>query len=511
MRLLLFLKPQSFQHVTALAQPAGSSLNVGRCVLGRLPCPHPSPYLPRIFLRHSSSFTHTMDDILSKSVPPLPPYETKEKCPSPSELQSLNFMQYYLELDKGGRAAFLGKLASEFGVDHSQVAELSGKVVLAQQKRDMGTVLQVEDRLRYYLTPQYKVLFCHISKLEGGMKFLVDLRADIVESVASKLADGPHIREMNGVLRSMLSEWFSVGFLNLERITWQSPCEVLQKISEYEAVHPVRNWTDMKRRVGPYRRCYMFAHSAMPGEPLIVLHVALMQHISGNIQAIVKEIPSSEVEDGNKIKSAIFYSISLTQQGLQGVELGTYLIKRVVKELQVEFPQIQEFSSLSPIPGFTKWLLGTLGSQTKETGGTDLFMESECKEIADITGGPPSESLKRLLSSNEWMRSTSLVKALEAPLMRLCAWYLYGEKHRGFALNPVANFHLQNGAVMWRLNWMADTSPRGATSSCGMMVNYRYFLENTSANSARYMRMKHIEASEQVLNLVSQFKKNSKL
>ncbi|XP_053305305.1 malonyl-CoA decarboxylase, mitochondrial [Spea bombifrons] len=507
MRLLHFLKPQLIQHVAAL----GNCVSSGRCRLNRASC-HlltAEPLKPAV--RQGCSISPTMDDMLSRSVPPLPPYETKEKSPPPSDVQSLQFMCYYKALDRGDRATFLGKLATEFGVDHAQVTELSGKVVQAQQKRDTGTVLQVEDRLRYYLTPQYKVLFSHISKLEGGMKFLVDLRADIVESLASKLADGPHIREMSGVLKSMLSEWFSVGFLNLERITWQSPCELLQKISEYEAVHPVRNWTDMKRRVGPYRRCYAFAHSSMPGEPLIMLHVALMQQISGSIQAIVKEIPASEVEDGNKIKSAIFYSISLTQQGLQGVELGTYLIKRVVKELQAEFPQIEEFSSLSPIPGFTKWLVGVLNSQTKDGGKTELFLESECKEISDIAGGPASESLKRLFNSNEWMRSERLVKALEAPLMRLCSWYLYGEKHRGFALNPVANFHLQNGAIMWRLNWMADTSPRGATASCGMMVNYRYFLENTSANSTKYLRTKHIEASEQVLNLVSQFKRHSKL
>ncbi|OCT82407.1 malonyl-CoA decarboxylase, mitochondrial [Xenopus laevis] len=504
MRFLFFLKPKYLQYV---ADFVPKYVSPGRRGLGFVHYPRLHPYPPKIFVRQANSLTPTMDEVLSRSVPPLPPYETKEKCPPPSETQSIHFMQYYRAMDKGDRATFLGKLAAEFGVDHTQVAELSSKVVQAQQKRDLGTVLQVEDRLRYYLTPQYKLLFSHISKLEGGMKFLVDLRADIL----AKLADGPHIREMNGVLKCMLSEWFSVGFLNLERITWQSPCEVLQKISEYEAVHPVRNWTDMKRRVGPYRRCYMFAHSAMPGEPLIVLHVALMQNISGSIQAIVKDIPSSEVEDANKIKSAIFYSISLTQQGLQGVELGNYLIKRVVKELQVEFPQILEFSSLSPIPGFTKWMLGALSSQIKESGRPEMFTEAECKDIEDITGGPFSESLKRLFTSNEWMRCERLVNALETPLMRLCAWYLYGEKHRGFALNPVANFHLQNGAVLWRLNWMADTSPRGGNASCGMMVNYRYFLENTSTNSAKYLRMKYIEASDQVLNLVSQFKMNSKL
>lgn len=504
MLLAHLLLPQRLQQVAAVT----SRLNSACRGQGRLQA-HSMPWISS---REASSLPPTIiEELLSRCVPPLPPYETKDKTPPPPEPQSLHFMQQYGSLDAGRRAALLAELAAGYGVDHAQVTELSEKLVQDQQKRDLGTVLQVEDRLRYYLTPQYKGLFCHISKLEGGVKFLVDLRADIIESMASKMADGPHIREMNGVLRSMLSEWFSVGFLHLERITWQSPCDVLQKISEYEAVHPVRNWTDMKRRVGPYRRCFAFTHSAMPGEPLIVLHVALMQHITGNVQTIVKETPPSEIEDGNKIQSAIFYSISSTQQGLQGVELGNYLIKRVVKELQVEFPQISAFSSLSPIPGFTKWLLGTLNSQTKESGRMELFLESECKVISDITGSPAAEALKRLLANNEWMRSERLVKALEDPMMRLCAWYLYGEKHRGFALNPVANFHLQNGAVMWRLNWMADTSPRGATSSCGMMVNYRYFLENTSANSSNYLRMKYIEASEQVLSLVSQFKKNSKL
>lgn len=128
-----------------------------------------------------------------------------------------------------------------------------------------------------------------------------------------------------------------------------------------------------------------------------------------------------------------------------------------------------------------------------------------------ILGGPVNETLKALLSSNEWVQSERLVRALQAPLMRLCAWYLYGEKHRGYALNPVANFHLQNGAVMWRLNWMADASLRGISSSCGLMVNYRYYLEDTAINSTAYLGSKTIKASEQVLSLVAQFQKNSKL
>ncbi|XP_068811688.1 malonyl-CoA decarboxylase, mitochondrial isoform X3 [Struthio camelus] len=508
-----------------------------------------------------------MEELLSRSVPPLPPYETKEKAPPPAELRGAEFVRYYRGLEAGpGRAELLTRLARDFGVDHGRVAEFSAKVLQArEQGRELGALLQAEDRLRYYLNPQYRGLFQHLGRLEGGLRFLVELRGDLVDGLATKAVDGPHVKhiqalfsfvnygtgaggsttdkfqhsylvyyiterepcceratsllltvnalhpEMNGVLKNMLSEWFSTGFLNLERVTWQSPCEVLQKISDSEAVHPVRNWVDMKRRVGSYRRCYFFSHCAIPGEPLIVLHVALTSEISSSIQAIVKEVHPIETEDLDKITTAIFYSISLTQQGLQGVELGTYLIKRVVKELQKELPQIKDFSSLSPIPGFTKWLVGLLSSQTKELERNELFTESECQEISEITGGPTTETLKKLLTNNEWVRSEKLVQVLHLPFMRLCAWYLYGEKHRGYALNPVANFHLQNGAVMWRINWMADTSPRGIGASCGMMVNYRYFLEDTASNSAAYLGTKQIKASEQVLSLVSQFQQNSKL
>ncbi|XP_029770102.1 malonyl-CoA decarboxylase, mitochondrial [Terrapene carolina triunguis] len=385
-----------------------------------------------------------MEELLSRSVPPLPPYETREKAPPPAELRSAEFMRSYRALEAGPRRAeLLARLARDFGVDHGRVAEFSAKVLQArEQQREPGALLQAEDRLRYYLSPRYRGLFQHLGRLEGGLRFLMELRGDLVEALAARHAEGPHVREMNGMLKSMLSEWFSTGFLNLERVTWQSPCEVLQKISDY------------------------FLLSSFPHkEGLIELHC---------------------------IFPALFNGAA--DQG----ELG-------------EFPQIKVFSSLSPIPGFTKWLIGLLTSQTKEQGRNELFTDAECQEISEITGDPAAEKLKRLLTNNEWMRSERLVKALHSPFMRLCAWYLYGEKHRGYALNPVANFHLQNGAVLWRINWMADTSPRGITASCGMMVNYRYFLEDTASNSAGYLGTKHIKASEQVLSLVSQFQQNSKL
>ncbi|XP_061892189.1 malonyl-CoA decarboxylase, mitochondrial [Entelurus aequoreus] len=453
----------------------------------------------------------SMEDILARVVSPLPTYETREKSPPPPESSSLEFMHFYRSLEWDDKLDVLAKLSRDFGVDHKSVSEFAGKL-LDTQLRDLATVMQAEDRLRYSLTPRYKQLLNHISRVEGGVKFLVDLRADVLAIIASKSSESPHLRDLNGTLKSMLSEWFSVGLLRLERITWKSPCEILQKISQYEAVHPVRNWADLKRRVGPYRRCYAFTHAAMPGEPLVVLHVALTEDISDNIQSIVREFSSLELEeDVNKINAAIFYSISSTQAGLQGVELGNYLIKRVVRELQSEFPHMAQFSSLSPIPGFSSWLQGLLSQYRKEGRGLDLLSEQEWREVEQATDSGTMDSLRKLIATSEWMRSERLSRVLEPVLMRLCAWYLYGEKRRGYALNPVANFHLQNGATMWRINWHADTSPKGVANSCGIMVNYRYFLNETSKNSALYLQNKVITASDQVVGLVSQFQKNSKL
>ncbi|XP_059523230.1 oxidative stress-induced growth inhibitor 1 isoform X2 [Myotis daubentonii] len=316
----------------------GPGLAVRRLLPLRLPPRPQRPPGPRLSSRPtvSGALDRAMDELLRRAVPATPVYELREKSPAPAEGQCADFVSFYGGLTEvAERAELLGRLAQGFGVDHGQVAEQSAGVLqLREQPREAAVLLQAEDRLRYALVPRYRGLFHHISKLDGGVRFLVQLRADLIEAQALKLVEGPHVREMNGVLKGMLTEWFSSGFLNLERVTWHSPCEVLQKISESEAVHPVKNWMDIKQRVGPYRRCYFFSHCSTPEEPLVILHVALTSDISSNIQSIVKECPPAETEEKNKIAAAIFYSISLTQQGLQGVELGTFLIKRVVKELQ---------------------------------------------------------------------------------------------------------------------------------------------------------------------------------
>ena len=271
-----------------------------------------------------------------------------------------------------------------------------------------------EEELRAVLEPSYNWLYTKVSQVtKEGVKFLCDVRADLLSILShdKNLSndDRVQLKTMSSHLKVLLSHWFSAGFLELEQVTWQSPCAMLQKISDYEAVHPVKNWTDLKSRVGPYRRCFVFTHRSMPDEPIVVLHVALTTEISPSIANVVKhhrqikKATSIEIEDLDPLMgpnkgsagtedpalctTAIFYSITSTQSGLQGIELGNSLIKQAVKKLKDEFSNMGQFSTLSPIPGFRKWLLQTLqmsrnGSLSYEVltkGKNDLFLRKSRK------------------------------------------------------------------------------------------------------------------------------------
>lgn len=462
----------------------------------------------------------------------------------------------YYKCDPKTRFQYLIFLADDFATS-LQFASSSAKSFLATQNRqEPFDASLLVDRLRNQIRPRYLELFRHISRLDNGVKFLVDLRGDLITVLGnSQLLSSQHpsakvcLRLMSGELSDLLSLWFSAGFLRLERVTWDSPTSILQKISEYEAVHPVRNWIDLKNRVGLYRRCYMFSHSCLPGEPLVILHVALVPDISSSIQEIIlktshspfsqRSSPSSDepnaptasklfnpssfsrfntatFEDPNRIDAAVFYSISSTQKGLNGIDLGHAMIQQVAGALRADFEKMSQFSSLSPIPNFTEYLLTTIQSiQRKDESKNyqslwqnnasfsrlQTYVEGNNKYAA---ANEPSEGvfwqrMIQILRSGDWFRDETLVELLEQPLMRVCAHYLHNEKRRGYALNSVANFHLKNGAVMWRLNWLADISSRGISNSCGMMINYRYFLENTEDNSQTYLNEKHIVAGEQFL------------
>ncbi|XP_042240520.1 malonyl-CoA decarboxylase, mitochondrial-like [Homarus americanus] len=424
---------------------------------------------------------------------------------------------FYSRLGTDERSDFLIYMATTLSTNHKALHDLiQQKPKLDVDAEDtVAQLLRWEDRLRLAVQPPHHWVFSQISRLSGGVKFLVDMRQDLLSTLYSKASEPCHsavLKTLDSTLRELLSLWFTVGLLNVQRITWESPCNMLQKVSEYEAVHPVRNWTDLKRRVGLYRRCFIFTHSCMPKEPLVVLHIFLTNEISKSMAKILQTsrassfdeaIVSKESEEPSLINTAIFYSIASTQKGLQGIELGNYLIKRVVHELKAEFPSMSQFSSLSPIPGFVKWLNGMMARAQR--GEAQIFTETELSTLQSSleleSFAQVYDRLRKLFTTNGWVEELEMVEALEVPLMRLCAYYLFLEKRRGYALDSVANFHLKNGAVMWRINWLADRSPRGLANSCGIMVNYRYFLEECENNSRTYLETTRITASDSVMFL----------
>ncbi|BFZ09639.1 hypothetical protein BsWGS_12678 [Bradybaena similaris] len=476
-----------------------------------------------------------------------------------SEVKCRNFMEHYNRLTQDQRGHFLCELAKDFGIDKDSALSVANNVIIAKDKGE-ANLLAVSDRLRSALRPKFKTLFTHMGRVQGGVKFLVDVRADVLnmkQNCTSELNVALY-QELNSALRELLMLWFTVGFLNLERITWNSPCDLVQKVSNYEAVHKIKTWEDIKRRVGSYRRCYIFTHNSMPREPVVVLHTALTNEISSSIHSIIlnarfrpslsspdvgdsftdfytldtpsptvapptpstpnsfqsltslSSSPDDEKEDPAQIMCAVFYSITSTQKGLQGIEMGNYLIKSVVRRLQEEFPHLQQFSSLSPIPGFRDWLLSAIShyinmTNAGEVPNVHLLLPEEISNIvAYQQPGHHSamDTFKDLVLTHKWYRNQHLTQIMTGPLMRLCAHYLYVQKRRNYALNPVANFHLSNGAVLWRINFLADTSHRGLTQSCSLMVNYRYFLESTDENSQNYLENHHIQVSTDVLDLL---------
>ncbi|CAD5111112.1 DgyrCDS453 [Dimorphilus gyrociliatus] len=371
-----------------------------------------------------------------------------------TETKARSLCEIYSNLELEEKALFLNTLSTEYGLNQDQVIH-AAQAVLALREKGSGTLLRAEEKLRLTLQPRYQHIFAVVGRLEKGVKFLVDIRADLMDLIQARSAsstdseDQTHLRVMSNNIRELLSLWFSVGFLDLERITWQSPCDMLQKISEYEAVHPIRNWTDLKRRVGNYRRCFVFTHASMPREPVVVLHTALTSEISSSIQSIVQRNarlsgepePVELSENTHSISTAIFYSITSTQKGLQGVELGNYLIKKVVRELQAEFPNMKNFSSLSPIPGFRDWLLSEIDSFSKTKQKPVLLKREENKLSSLDSKTEPIVTLKhsilQMSDSATWFQNSPNVDVISGILMRLCARYLYIEKRRGLALNPV--------------------------------------------------------------------------
>ncbi|CAF1095652.1 unnamed protein product [Adineta ricciae] len=397
-------------------------------------------------------------------------------------------LQQYNTSDKSDKVAILSHIAKDY---HPAEPDVTSKI----EQMSPGHFIEDCERLHEATTPKYAELFRLIGRQPDGVRSLVHLRADLLKFLP-EMESRQYAKRMSDNLQDLLATWFTTGLLKVERVTWQSPCEIVQRVSDYEAVHPVRTWTDLKRRLGPYRRCFAYTHHMMPYDPLVILHVALTDGIANSIQTILHRVSaqshvtsSIHKEDPDIIKSAIFYSISSTQPGLKGIELGNSLIKRCVRKLRVEHPQLEKFSSLSPIPDFRKWLMDELNCPS--TTLISLDMRTWLQSL--------------LTTSTTWHLDEQILSDLRPILMQLCAYYLIKVKHprTGYARDPVANFHLRNGAVVWRLNWLADRSERGWKQSLSLMVNYRYYsFDQIDRNSISYIDQKLIHADEQVSRLL---------
>lgn len=380
------------------------------------------------------------------------------------EASSLSLAQQVVRrydlLDDDDKTGFFELLLAEFSPDEAAV-----KSAIAGYESAPGP--DTVQQLAFVTEAPRLALLRAVNIAEGGTATVLQMRADCLDAARTT----PHLAPVERDLGHLMASWFNRGFLSLQRIDWQTPAAVLEKLIEYEAVHEIRGWEDLQRRLADDRRCFGFFHPSLPGEPLIFVEVALTVGLQGSIHAVldapVPDDPANAVYD-----TAIFYSITNCQVGLRGVPLGNFLLKRVTDELHASVPSVRTFSTLSPIPGYVDWVAA---------GGGGL----DAPVAAAVSGGGPIEHAHR------------------DPVMRSCAHYLLHAKRGAQPLDPVARFHLRNGARLERINWAGDTSPKGIGESYGMLVNYMYEPESLTGNHEAYMNDYAVAHSAAVTRLVS--------
>ena len=384
-------------------------------------------------------------------------------------------------LSKPQRGDFLLFLAQQFQPDPRRLAD-AAEAYLKMPDADHAA------RLADCAEPPRQELLRRMNMAPGGTAALIDIRKQIPEYQAQQ----PSLALLDTDLRHLLVSWFNRGFLELRRIDWQTPAAVLEKLITYEAVHEIKGWEDLRRRLAADRRCFAFFHPALPGEPLIFVEVALVNGLAGSIQPLLDHDADAaeEARRAQEADTAIFYSISNCQDGLRGISFGNFLIKQVVEELRTELPGLQHFATLSPVPGFRRWLEARLQA---EASPQPLLTEPEGRALDRAAGAvagaaEPAATLRDVLSGDSWAGVLTLNEALRPVLLRLCATYLTTRPGQDKRIDPVARFHLGNGAQLERVNWMGNPGPRGLRESYGIMVNYLYDPALIEANHEGFAR-----------------------
>jgi malonyl-CoA decarboxylase len=362
------------------------------------------------------------------------------------------------------QASFFERLSRDFSPDPKAVLQS------AQAYADEPNAPNLL-RLTQFAEPPRQELLRRINRLPGGTASIVAMR----RALLTRLAKKPELQALESDLLHLLSSWFNPGFLQLQRVDWNSPAQLLEQLIRHEAVHQIDGWDDLRRRLQPDRRCFAFFHPQLPGEPLIFVEVALLPEMPDRIAPLIAK--ASTPLPANQFKVAAFYSISNCQPGLKGVSLGNFLIKRVAEELQREVPQLRTFCTLSPIPGFARWL---------RAGAV-------CEGLAKPRAERLAEARTALLAAcdNDLGRlaSPAALQGLSADatqtLLRLGAFYL-GFHSPAADGDPVARFHLDNGARLERLNALGDLSAKGVSQSFGLMVNYLYDLYKIETHHEKF-------------------------
>ena len=395
----------------------------------------------------------------------------------------------YRSAEIAQRAAILNLITREFSPGREA---LETAIVAMQAAANDVELSRAEARLRIALDAPRARFFTQFNLLPEGVKFLVDLRADLL----ALLPREPALEVLKVELDGLLESWFDPGFLELRRITWNSPALVLEKLIDYEAVHPIESWKDLRNRLDTDRRCYAFFHPRLPNEPLIFVEIALSKGLPGSVQLLLDQ--GAPLQDPRTADTAVFYSISNTRGGLRGISFGNLLLKRVIEDLHRDLPRLQVYATLSPLPGFRKWL------DREFAAGRALLPDKEAAKLASALGhAQPDTALAAALARPGWSAETGLADALDEPMEKLCARYLLLEKSGAHPLDPVAQFHLNNGARINRIYWLADTSAHGMEQSYGMMVSYRYELSEVEENHERFRHDGHIAAARRVQRLLN--------
>jgi malonyl-CoA decarboxylase len=392
-------------------------------------------------------------------------------------------IERYLALDPADRLSFLVFLAEGFAPD-AEALRAAAQHYLAQPSAE--TAADLADAAE----PPRQELLRRINMGPAGTATLVAMREVILDHLKGR----PSLSPLESDLKHLLASWFNRGFLELRRIDWHTPAAILEKLIAYEAVHEIQGWDDLRRRVAADRRCFAFFHPALTDEPLIFVEVALVTGLAGAIAPLLtaEVAPATAAPD-----TAIFYSISNCQRGLRGISFGNFLIKQVVEDLKQELPSLMSFATLSPVPGFRAWLDRRLSESARY-----VLTPEERDAIALLSGGGGAKgAVKRLLAAPGWAENGAAA-ALEGPLLRLCAQYLTENRNGKGPTDPVARFHLGNGARLERINFLANTTARGLAESHGLMVNYLYDLDRIEANHEAFLRQGEVACSDAVAALL---------